>query len=100
MILRHEAFPRLPLDAGAGSGYIEHLSRSFGERAWSIFGELVALCTPDNTWNATALRSVLNEWCLQGKALEQEMRNSGRRIRVGVDRYRIDGLNPMNPSAS
>ena len=93
MILRHEAFPNLPLDSGAGSSYIEHLSLSYGERAWAILGDMVTLCTQDHTWNATTLEYLLNEWCRQGKEREQEKRDSGRRIRVGVDRYRIVDLN-------
>jgi methylmalonyl-CoA mutase N-terminal domain/subunit len=100
MILRHEAFPGLPMDAGAGSGCIEHISHSQGERAWTILGDLVALCTKEGQWNAAALYEVLNDWCTQGKEQLQRKRDRGLRIRVGVDRYRMDDLYVHKPAAT
>jgi len=100
MILRHEAFPHLPIDAGAGSGCIEHISLSQAECAWTILGDLVGLCTKTGQWNAAVLYDVLNDWCIQGKKQIQQKRDKGLRIRVGVDRYRIDELHVHKPATS
>lgn len=100
MVLRHEAFPNLPIDAGAGSGYIEHLSQSHGACAWSIFGEMVTHCTQGDVWDASAINNLLYDWCRKGKELERQKRDSGLRIRVGVDRYKIDDTHDFNSSAS
>lgn len=90
MILRHEAFPRLPIDAGEGSSYIEYLSHAQGERAWAILGELADRCTSGGTWNAAGVSDVLNDWCKAGQDRQRQNQVSGKRIRVGVDCYRVD----------
>jgi len=90
MILRHEAFPQVPEDAGKGSHYIEYLSEAMGNRAWTILGNMVDLCTQGGSWNPGKIEEQLDDWCRAGEARMGQVRASGKRIRVGVDRYRIE----------